>query len=131
MLVHLKDLPDNTPLAEATVRLPFPAGLLPELNDDRQGRRIWRELQVEARYDGYLQREAAEISRLRKLETLQIPADFDYDRIKGLSNESRSKLLKVRPTTLAQAGRIDGVTPADIALLQVALSRKNREATEK
>ncbi len=82
-------------------------------------------------YDGYLQREAAEISRLRKLETLQIPADFDYDRIKGLSNESRSKLLKVRPTTLAQAGRIDGVTPADIALLQVALSRKNREATEK
>ena len=79
----------------------------------------------------HLQREAAEISRLRKLETLQIPADFDYDRIKGLSNESRSKLLKVRPTTLAQAGRIDGVTPADIALLQVALSRKNREATEK
>ena len=131
LLVHLKDLPDNTPLAEATVRLPFPAGLLPELNDDRQGRRIWRELLVEARYDGYIQREAAEISRLRKLETLQIPADFDYDRIKGLSNESRSKLLKVRPTTLAQAGRIDGVTPADIALLQVALSRKNREATEK
>ena len=104
---------------------------LTELNNDRQGRRIWRELLVEARYDGYLQREAAEISRLRKLETLQIPADFDYDRIKGLSNESRSKLLKVRPTTLAQAGRIDGVTPADIALLQVALSRKNREATEK
>ena len=131
LLVHLKDLPDNTPLAEAAVRPPFPAGLLPELNDDRQGRRIWRELLVEARYDGYLQREAAEISRLRKLETLQIPADFDYDRIKGLSNESRSKLLKVRPTTLAQAGRIDGVTPADIALLQVALSRKNREATEK
>ena len=85
---------------------------------------------VEARYDGYLQREVAEINRMRKLEALELPADFDYEAIKGLSNEARSKLMKVRPTTLAQAGRIDGVTPADIALLQIAIVRQNRRETE-
>ena len=85
---------------------------------------------VEARYDGYLQREVAEINRMRKLEALELPADFDYEAIKGLSNEARSKLMKVRPTTLAQAGRIDGVTPADIALLQIAIVRRNRRETE-
>ncbi len=126
LLVHLKVLADDAPMVG---ELPFPASLLPELPAGRVGRRVWRELLVEARYDGYLQREAAEISRLRRLESLPIPADFDYAALPGLSNESRAKLLKVAPRSLAQAGRIDGVTPSDIALLQVALTRSVR--TEK
>ena len=64
-----------------------------------------------------------EISRLKKLEESAIPADFDYSQVRGLCNESRQKLEKIRPATLGQAGRIDGVTPADIGLLQVHLKK--------
>ncbi len=124
LLVHLKDLEENTPLEHASEAIPFPAAMFPPLPDNRLGRRVWREVLVEARYDGYLQREAAEIEKLRKLENWPIPADIDYGRISGLGNESRQKLEKIRPTTLAQAGRIDGVTPSDIALLQVCLMRR-------
>lgn len=110
--------------------LPFPRELLSAIPDTPTGRRVWQELQIEAHYDGYLQREAASIRNLHKLESWQIPADFPFETLPGLKNESRMKLLKVRPTTLAQAERIDGVTPAEIALLQVHLIRM-REAAEK
>ena len=103
--------------------LPCPAESLPEIPATPDGRRAWEELRIEARYDGYLQREEAAIARLNKLESWKIPADFDYDQLRSLRNESRLKLQKVRPTTLAQAERIDGVTPAEIALLQVHLTR--------
>ncbi len=127
LLVHLKDLPDGISREEGMARLPFPAGLLPAIPEGRTGRRVWNELLVEARYDGYLQREAAEIGRMRKLEVLSIPEDFDYSTVRGLAGEAHQKLERVRPTTLAQAGRIDGVTPADIALLQVSIVRRSRE----
>ena len=94
-----------------------------QLPDDRIGRRVWQELLIEAKYDGYLQREAVEINRLKKLEDTQIPENFDYSTVRGLCNESRQKLEKIRPATLGQAGRIDGVTPADVALLQVVLKK--------
>ena len=94
-----------------------------DLPDTRIGRRVWQELLVSAKYDGYLQREEQEIIRLKKLEESSIPEDFDYSNVRGLCNESRQKLEKVRPVTLGQAGRIDGVTPADIGLLQVHLKK--------
>ena len=112
----LRDFPVDAPLPRA-------AELEIQLPDNRMGRRVWRELLIEARYDGYLQREQVEISRLKKLETQELPADFDYSQVRGLCNESRQKLEKIRPATLGQAGRIDGVTPADIALLQVQLKK--------
>ncbi len=121
LLVHLKELEDCAPLGTP---LPFPGELLPEIRNDRQGRRVWNQLLIEARYDGYLQREVQDIRKLHKLENIAIPADFDYGAVSGLCNEARMKLIKVAPSTLAQAGRIDGVTPADIALLQVALIRR-------
>ncbi len=98
-----------------------------QLPDDRIGRRVWQELLIEAKYDGYLQREAVEINRLKKLEDTQIPENFDYSTVRGLCNESRQKLEKIRPVTLGQAGRIDGVTPADVALLQVVLKKMEME----
>ena len=98
---------------------------MPELPEGRTGDRIWRELLVEARYDGYLEREAVAIRRLARLEETEIPAEFDYNTLPGLANEARQKLINRRPATLGQAGRIDGVTPADIALLQIALHRKD------
>lgn len=86
--------------------------------------RILRQLAIQAHYEGYLSREEKSINQLRKLESWRMPDDFDYDAIKGLRNESRMKLNSVRPTTLAQASRIDGVTPSEIALLQVHLKRQ-------
>lgn len=91
-------------------------------------RRVLRQLAIRAHYEGYLKREEQSIAKLHSLEMWRIPGDFDYEAIKGLRNESRMKLLKTRPTSLAQAGRIDGVTPSEIALLQVHLMRRRREA---
>jgi len=79
-------------------------------------------LTTEARYEGYMQRQTAQAESLHKLDHWRIPADFDYA-IKGLRFEARLKLEKRRPATLGHASRIDGVTPAEIALLQVHLKR--------
>jgi tRNA uridine 5-carboxymethylaminomethyl modification enzyme len=126
LLVWLKSLPEN---ARPGCALPFPAELLPELPaGEKLKQRVWNQLLVEARYDGYLQREEAAINKLKKQEILTIPEDFDYDSLPGLRNEARQKLIKVRPVTVAQAERIDGVTPADAALIQVALRRHGDKA---
>lgn len=115
----LRDLGPDTVISDAP---PVISNSL-QLPDSRIGRRVFQELLISAKYDGYLQREAVEISRLKKLEESTIPADFDYSCVRGLCNESRQKLEKIRPATLGQAGRIDGVTPADIGLLQVHLKK--------
>ena len=120
----LRDIAPGTPVN----RVPELAEFL-QLPDDRIGKRVFQELLISAKYDGYLQREEVEINRLKKLEEATIPDDFDYSGVRGLCNESRQKLEKIRPATLGQAGRIDGVTPADIGLLQVHL-KKLRNAGE-
>ncbi len=91
-------------------------------------RRVMRQLAIRSHYEGYLKREEQAVEKLHALEAWRIPEDFDYESIKGLRNESRMKLLRTRPTSLAQAGRIDGVTPSEIALLQVHIMRRRREA---
>ncbi|MCC6403635.1 MAG: tRNA uridine-5-carboxymethylaminomethyl(34) synthesis enzyme MnmG [Fimbriimonadaceae bacterium] len=78
---------------------------------------VWNLLEVEAKFEGYLQREEREIAKLARLETMRIPGTLDYARIGGLSHESREKLAEVRPTSVGQAGRIPGMRPTDIALL--------------
>ncbi|MBE6386657.1 MAG: tRNA uridine-5-carboxymethylaminomethyl(34) synthesis enzyme MnmG [Lentisphaerae bacterium] len=105
------------------IKLPFPEELLPEFAAAAEP--VKAELLIQAHYDGYLQRETLQISRLAKLENTVIPEDFDYTDISGLSNESKQKLIKRRPATLGAASRIDGVTPSDIALLQVLLKKHN------
>ena len=94
--------------------------------DTREGRRIFRQLAIQAHYEGYIRQEDQAVARLRNLESWRIPADFDYDAITGLRNESRMKLKRVAPVSLAQASRIDGVTPSEISLLQVWLERIRR-----
>ena len=76
-----------------------------------------------ARYKVYLDRQNADIEAFRRDEALAIPADFDYSGLSGLSNEVREKLELHRPTTLGQAGRINGVTPAALTLLLSAIRR--------
>ena len=79
------------------------------------------------KYDGYIQRQQKEIERHQLLEDKAIPGDFDYEKIKSLSKEAKAKLIKVRPLSLGQAGRIPGVTPADISVLLIAITASKRK----
>ena len=90
-------------------------------------RRVMRQLVIRSHYAGYLRQEGRAVEKLRSLEQWKIPETFDYSIVTGLRNESRQKLEKTRPTTLAQAGRIDGVTSYELGLLQVFLSREMRK----
>jgi tRNA uridine 5-carboxymethylaminomethyl modification enzyme len=85
--------------------------------------KIAAQLAVDAHYAVYLDRQQADIDAMRRDETVAIPAEFDFAGIPSLSNEVRQKLIRHRPATLAQAGRIDGVTPAAILLLLAHLKR--------
>lgn len=78
---------------------------------------VREQIELAAMYDGYLRQQSKQIEQFRKLESIRIPAGYEYDRMKGLSFESREKLGRVRPTTVGQASRIPGVRPSDIALL--------------
>jgi tRNA uridine 5-carboxymethylaminomethyl modification enzyme len=82
-------------------------------------------VETEVKYEGYLQQQDRQIRRLVDSEGRQIPVDFAYENIPGLSTEVRQKLTRVRPETLGQAGRIPGVTPAAVAVLDVYLSIGN------
>ncbi len=85
------------------------------------------EIQVECKYRGYIEKEMEQITQARKLENKLLPADIDYNAIDGLRIEARQKLNKIRPASLGQAGRISGVSPADVQILIVYLAqRKNK-----
>ena len=87
------------------------------------GQRAAATAEIEKKYAVYIGHNRKEAERLKKFEHLRIPEGFDYVKAPGLSNEARHKLQKVRPLTLAQAGRIPGLTPADIQLLWVNMGR--------
>jgi tRNA uridine 5-carboxymethylaminomethyl modification enzyme len=80
---------------------------------------IW----VQHKYAGYMERERAEIARFRNLEAKKIPAHFDFNAVPGLLLEAREKFNKIRPSSVGQASRISGVTPADISVLMIFLKR--------
>jgi tRNA uridine 5-carboxymethylaminomethyl modification enzyme len=79
-------------------------------------------VETETKYAGYLAQQEKQVRDLQDSENRRIPDDFTYERIPGLSNEVRQKLVRVRPATLGQAGRIPGVTPAAVAVLDVYLT---------
>ncbi|WP_211234570.1 tRNA uridine-5-carboxymethylaminomethyl(34) synthesis enzyme MnmG [Solimonas soli] len=85
--------------------------------------RVAEQVEIQAKYAGYIERQQLEIERIRRYEDAPLPADFDYGAVSGLSNEVRSKLAQHRPETVAQAGRISGVTPAAVSLLLVHLKK--------
>ncbi len=86
---------------------------------------VAEQVEIQARYAGYIRRQEAEIARQRRHESLPLPEDLDYETVQGLSHEVRQKLGAARPATLGQAARIDGVTPAAISLLLVHLRRRS------
>ena len=86
-------------------------------------REVIEQVEIEIKYQGYIDRQRAEIERFSVLEAKQIPAGFDYRSVPSLRNEARSKLAQIRPATLGQAARISGISPSDVAILAVWLKR--------
>jgi tRNA uridine 5-carboxymethylaminomethyl modification enzyme len=83
---------------------------------------------IEIKYEGYIARQISQVERMKRMDQVRIPEDLDFGSIRGLLNESRQKLAAARPLTLGQAGRISGVTPADIMLIEVYMEQRRREA---
>ncbi|MGB0775799.1 MAG: FAD-dependent oxidoreductase, partial [Akkermansiaceae bacterium] len=86
-------------------------------------REIWSLIETDFKYAGHLDRQQTQIDRLQRMEDKRIPDTFDYAKVSGLKAEARHHLTTIRPTTLGQAGRISGITPADIAILAIALRK--------
>ncbi|MBI3811270.1 MAG: tRNA uridine-5-carboxymethylaminomethyl(34) synthesis enzyme MnmG [Nitrospirae bacterium] len=84
---------------------------------------VKKRIEIEVKYEGYIQRQLKEVGRFKKMENRKIPPEFDYDSVIGLSNEVHEKLKEIRPFSIGQASRISGVTPAAVSLLLVALER--------
>lgn len=87
---------------------------------------VARQVQIEIKYEGYIDRQHAEIKKFRSLEKMKIPQDFDYTKVHGLSNEIREKLTRVKPLSLGQASRIDGITPSAISVLMVSIKKEKK-----
>ncbi len=94
--------------------------------DDRLPAAVRLQVEVRAKYAGYIERQQQEIERRRRHESLRLPADLDYARLAGLSHEVRQKLGEARPGTLGQASRVPGITPAAVSILLVHLKRATR-----
>jgi len=86
---------------------------------------VWDLLETELKYEGYAARQADQNRDIARRSHQKIPDGVDFEKIAGLSSETRQKLLKVRPTTLGQAARVSGVTPADVAILSIWLTKNN------
>ena len=82
------------------------------------------QVEIQVKYEGYIQRQLQQVERFSSLEQRNIPGDLDYDAVTGLGTEVKQKLKQVRPVSLGQASRISGVTPAAISLLMVALEEE-------
>ena len=97
----------------------------PRALDDRVPAQVRAQVEVRARYSGYIERQQEDIERSRSHEAMALPADLDYASLTGLSHEVRQKLSAARPATLGQAGRIPGVTPAAVSILLVHLKKRS------
>ena len=94
---------------------------------EKFSRSILSEVQLDVKYSGYLKRQDSEAERVKRQEAILIPEDFDYDKVDGLSSESREKFKAIRPHSIGQAGRISGVRVSDVAILSVAVKGRNND----
>lgn len=87
---------------------------------------VGEQIEISVKYAGYIDRQQEDIDQMKRLENTELPVDFDYSAVSGLSNEIVQKLQDIRPATLAQASRISGVTPAAIQLLGMTLKKQKK-----
>ncbi len=92
---------------------------------------IKKQVEIQVKYDGYIQRQMEMAEKLKRVEERRIPEDFNYSSVNGLSKEIQSKLEEIRPSNLGQASRVPGITPAAISLLLVTIERLKRERGQK
>ena len=87
---------------------------------------LGEQVNIEVKYQGYIDKEFKEANRVLKLESVLIPEDINYQEIANLASEAREKLMRVKPRTIAQATRISGVNPSDIAILLVYIESNRK-----
>ena len=87
---------------------------------------VFEQVEIDLKYEGYIKRQQAKVDEMRRLEVKKIPADINYDDVYSLRLEAREKLKKVRPESVGQASRISGVSPSDISVLLIHLSKINK-----
>ena len=104
-------------------------GFAPELKAFPLSERAIEQTLIEVQYAGYIKRQTAEIEKQKNVETLHIPDHIDYQLVPNLRNEAKEKLSRVKPRNIGQAGRISGVTPADLTVLALYLNSSSRLAT--
>ncbi|MBP2640385.1 MAG: mnmG [Firmicutes bacterium] len=114
----LYDLLRRTEISYEALRASF---TLPELAEE-----VREQVEILAKYEGYIRKQQEQVERLAKLEAKQLPLDIDYQIIAGLALEARQKLNKIKPASVGQATRISGVSPADISILLVYLEQRRR-----
>jgi tRNA uridine 5-carboxymethylaminomethyl modification enzyme len=98
------------------------------LGDERLAGQVALQVDVQAKYAGYIERQREEIERQRRHEETALPPDLDYAGVAGLSNEARQRLAEARPQTLGQAARLPGITPAAVSILLIHLKKRDRAA---
>jgi len=103
---------------------------LPGAGDPVADAAVAEQVEIQAKYAGYITRQLDEVARQKQQEDLRLPADLDYAEVRGLSKEVQQKLDRHKPETLGQASRIQGVTPAAISLLLVHLKRRQGKGAE-
>ena len=97
---------------------------LPRISDEAE-----KQVDITVNYEGYIRRQQDQIARMERLETKLLPPDMDYASVPSLREEAREKLAAVRPRSVGQAGRISGVSPADVSVLLVWLEKERRAKT--
>ncbi|ASG67653.1 tRNA uridine 5-carboxymethylaminomethyl modification enzyme MnmG [Francisella halioticida] len=96
---------------------------IPEINLDLNNSAVIEQIEISAKYSGYIERQSKDIAKLASLEQRSIPIDFNYSQVNGLSNEVLQKLTEQKPSTLGEASRIPGITPAAISLLTIYMKK--------
>lgn len=142
----IKEGPDDYPVTLAQIlrrpeiryedinRLSPSERLSPESSsgsDFRLQTEVKEQVEIQIKYEGYIERQMEGVERFKRLEEKGIPSDFNYRSVKGLSREVIEKLEEVRPISIGQAGRISGVTPAALSILLIALEKRRREGHPK
>lgn len=119
-------------LAELIRRPELSYEMLAELDEGRQeiqeelSPEVIEQINIAIKYDGYISRQKQQVEHFQKMEKKRIPADINYDDVANLRKEARQKLSAIRPASLGQASRISGVSPADVSVLMIYLTAKNR-----
>jgi tRNA uridine 5-carboxymethylaminomethyl modification enzyme len=108
---------------EHLAEIPEVGRLLDSFGDLRK--QVVEQVEIEIKYEGYLQRQTDQVERFKRLENKKIPDGFDYLSIASMSKEAREKLNRIRPSSLGQAGRISGISPCDLSVLMLMLMKKN------